>query len=177
MQNNRGILGLALGGVLLLGTIGSTLAAPAVATSNVNVRSGPGTGYEAVDVLRRGERVDVEGCRGGWCFIDKRGPGGWVSWRYLGEVNRPSQPDVTFQFNFGNPPQYDRPWHHGRPGNGGWHGNGNNNNDGNGLGHHNGPGGGNGGNNSGGGNGGNASGPCLLGPPGSTFCRVEREGF
>jgi hypothetical protein len=113
MQNYRGILGAALSGILLFGTVGAAFAAPAVSTSNVNVRSGPGSNYQAVDTLRRGERVDVKGCEGGWCYIEKRGPDGWVSWRYLAEASRPSRPAATFQFNFGTPPRFEQPRHHG----------------------------------------------------------------
>jgi SH3 domain-containing protein len=185
MRNHRGILGAAISGVLLFGTVGSALSAPAVATSNVNVRSGPGSNYQAVDTIRRGERVDVQGCEGGWCYIEKRGPDGWVSWRYLAEASRPSRPAVTFQFNFGNPPRFDRPGHHGdgpgRPGN--------NNGPGNGPGngghndsqdHHNGPGGNgnhdgpdwNGGNNHAGqGNGPDGPRPCVPGRPNFPFCQ------
>ncbi len=67
----------------LLGTAGAAMAAPAFATSNVNVRSGPGTSYGVIDTLRRGEPVDVQYCQGSWCFVDKRGPDGWVSANYL----------------------------------------------------------------------------------------------
>ena len=73
-----------LAALALLATAGSAFAATAYATSNVNVRSGPGTGYGVVDTLRRGERVDVQQCRGSWCYVEKRGPDGWVSASYLG---------------------------------------------------------------------------------------------
>ena len=33
--------------------------------------------------LSRGERVDVQGCRGSWCRVSKPGPDGWVSANYL----------------------------------------------------------------------------------------------
>ena len=67
----------------LVGSSVAALAAPAYATSNVNVRSGPGTGYGQVDVLHRGESVDIDYCRGSWCFVNKSGPDGWVSASYL----------------------------------------------------------------------------------------------
>jgi len=67
----------------LAGTAGVALAAPAVATNNLNVRDGAGTGYPVVDVLLRGERVEIDYCRGGWCFVNKPGPDGWVSASYL----------------------------------------------------------------------------------------------
>ncbi len=85
-------------------------AAPATATSNVNVRSGPGTNYSAVDVLQRGERVDVQNCQGSWCYIVQDGPNGWVSSSYLNATGGPGprpgpgpapQPPGQPGFNFG----------------------------------------------------------------------------
>ena len=75
----------------------------AVATGSVNVRGGPGTGYGVVDVLRTGQVVDVTRQSGGWCYVVKSGPDGWVSCRYLtGDYIRPGisvQPDVNIQFS------------------------------------------------------------------------------
>ena len=72
-------------------------AAPAVATSSVNVRGGPGTSYGVVDTLRPGEAVDVLGCRSGWCYVEKSGPDGYVSANYL---RRSSGGGATFEPNF-----------------------------------------------------------------------------
>ncbi|ODT74158.1 MAG: hypothetical protein ABS76_37645 [Pelagibacterium sp. SCN 64-44] len=83
--------GLAALGILV--TTAAASAAPAIATGNVNVRSGPGTGYGVVDTLRRGEQVDVQYCRGSWCFVEKRGPDGWVSANYLNYGGRPGRDD------------------------------------------------------------------------------------
>lgn len=74
-------LGIAV--VALGATAASAYAATAYATGSVNVRSGPGTGYRVVDQLNRGERVDVRGCQGNWCRVEKAGPDGWVSANYL----------------------------------------------------------------------------------------------
>lgn len=76
----------------------------ASATAALNVRSGPGTGYRAVDVLDRGERVQVERCQSGWCRISHSGPDGWVSARYLSNAggsndSRNDEPDINFSFN------------------------------------------------------------------------------
>lgn len=63
--------------------------ADATALTTLNVRSGPGTGYRVVDVLHRGESVDVAGCRPGWCFISTPRAEGWASAGYLaGLVDR-----------------------------------------------------------------------------------------
>ena len=55
----------------------------AVTTSNLNVRSGPGTRYGVIDVLNRGDSVRINSCSGGWCWINHRGPSGWVSENHL----------------------------------------------------------------------------------------------
>jgi hypothetical protein len=55
----------------------------AVATTNLNVREGPGTRYPVIDVLRNGQSVIVTSCRSGWCSVNQSGPSGWVSERYL----------------------------------------------------------------------------------------------
>jgi len=77
-------------------------AAPGTVTSNVNVRSGPGTNYAVVDTARRGQQVDVQRCQGSWCYISKPGPDGWVSANYLsanGSPVNPGQPGISFGFN------------------------------------------------------------------------------
>lgn len=83
MALSRKIMAGGLAALALLATTAAASAAPAYATTNVNVRSGPGTGYGVIDALRRGEQVDVQYCRGSWCFVQKRGPDGWVSANYL----------------------------------------------------------------------------------------------
>lgn len=77
-------LGAGLLAAMLLGTA-PALAVPAEASGAVNVRSGPGTGYDIVDQLVAGEDVDVVECNaaGTWCRIVHSGPDGWVSRSYL----------------------------------------------------------------------------------------------
>jgi hypothetical protein len=70
-------------------------AAPAVATSTVNVRSGPSTSYAVIGSLRPGEAVDVAGCRSGWCYLSDED--GYVSSAYL---RRGSSGGATFEPNF-----------------------------------------------------------------------------
>lgn len=82
-----------LAALALLATTGVASAATAYATGNVNVRSGPGTGYAVIDALRRGQQVDVQYCRGSWCYVEKRGPDGWVSANYLDRGGRPGWND------------------------------------------------------------------------------------
>lgn len=95
---------LLLAGATLVASL--IFAAPAqadYATANVNVRSGPGTSYRVVDVLRPGQQVDITRQSGGWCYVVKAGPDGWVSCRYLaGGTGSPGisvRPDVSFSFS------------------------------------------------------------------------------
>lgn len=81
LRPNAKSLGLAA--MLVLGSTVASMAATAYATTNVNVRSGPGPSYRQVDVLRAGQRVDVDRCTGSWCYVVKAGPDGWVSANYL----------------------------------------------------------------------------------------------
>ena len=111
MHLNTKVIRASLAGIALLVSAGAAMAAPGFATGNVNVRSGPGTEYFKVGALRRGQGVDVEGCRGGWCYVQTSGPDGWVSVNYLSAARAANRPVVRFQFNFGNPPRFDRPRH------------------------------------------------------------------
>jgi len=76
-------LGLASALFALAAGASAASAATAFASSTVNVRSGPGTGYAVVGVLRPGQRVDIDYCKGAWCLIEQRGPDGWVNANYL----------------------------------------------------------------------------------------------
>ena len=83
---------------------GASVSGNARATAALNVRSGPGIRYRAVDVLDRGERVQVERCQSGWCRIRHDGADGWVSARYLSNAggsddNQNDEPDINFSFN------------------------------------------------------------------------------
>ena len=79
-------------------------AAPGVVTGNVNVRTGPGVGYPAVDTVLYGEGVDIAQCKRGWCYISHRGADGWVSQKYLANAVQRSYdatPRVGISFGFG----------------------------------------------------------------------------
>jgi uncharacterized protein YraI len=73
--------------VMLAGTAAAS-AASAYASTTVNVRAGAGSSYPVVDVLRAGEQVDVDYCRGAWCAVQKRGVDGWVNANYLSTGGR-----------------------------------------------------------------------------------------
>lgn len=68
-----------LGSLLIAGAANA-----AVATSTVNVRAAPVNGA-VVDVLRPGQEVEIDRCTGGWCYVIKQGPDGWVSASYLSD--------------------------------------------------------------------------------------------
>jgi len=92
---------LGIGALVTLLSAGSAFAA--VATGSVNVRTGPSVSFAKVDTLYRGEQVSITDRDGGWCFVLKSGPDGWVSCRYLagsGVVYR-VQPSVRLSFGFG----------------------------------------------------------------------------
>jgi uncharacterized protein YraI len=97
--------GVAVAATAVVVFLPAAYAAPGTVTSNVNVRSGPGTNYAVVDTARRGTQVDVQQCQGSWCYISKPGPDGWVSASYLtaggGTPVNPQQPGLSFGFSTG----------------------------------------------------------------------------
>lgn len=103
-MHHRKLLTSALATLAVLASTAMAAAAPAVATGNVNVRSGPGTGYAVIDTLRRGEQVDVQQCRGSWCYVEKRGADGWVSANYLSS-SRPDWNNNDWGWNRPTPPR------------------------------------------------------------------------
>lgn len=106
MALSKKLLAGGLAALALLATAGSAFAAPAYATGNVNVRSGPSTGYGVLDVMRRGEQVDVQQCSGSWCFVQRYGPDGWVSSSYLSRSGG-YQPPPPVVVQPSPPPYYD----------------------------------------------------------------------
>ena len=75
--------------VLLL-SVGAAAAAPAISRADLNVRSGPGTGYGVVGVIQAGETVEVGGCQGSWCQVAFGGGSGYASRSYLQMAGAPS---------------------------------------------------------------------------------------
>lgn len=80
----KNLLKIAAFAVGMLGA-GAAVAAPALVTADLNIRSGPGTNYAPVGVLPSGAVVDVRGCTSGysWCRVNYQGYDGWASSRYL----------------------------------------------------------------------------------------------
>ena len=90
------------------------MAADAYTTGNVNVRTGPGTGYAKVGTLYEGTRVDLRGCESNWCNIRGDGLRGWVSANYLSDyVGRPPAvvvaPTIVVRPPHYRPPHWNRP--------------------------------------------------------------------
>ena len=57
----------------------------AVASTNVNLRQGPGTTYTIITTIPAGAPVDVAGCRGQWCQVTYQGQNGYVIATSLGQ--------------------------------------------------------------------------------------------
>lgn len=71
---------LSLAALMLAATAAS--AAPGVATGNVNLRTGPGSGYARIATIPAGARVEVLRCAG-WCEVVFAGRRGWASAAYI----------------------------------------------------------------------------------------------
>lgn len=69
----------------LLAMSGAAFAATATATTDLNVRAGPGPQYEVVGVVGAGQSTEITGCLQGskWCQIASNGGQGWVYSDYL----------------------------------------------------------------------------------------------
>ena len=64
-------------------TPATATAAPGYATASVNIRSGPGTNFQVLGQLSRGQAVEVVECASRWCQIEVRGRTGYVSRSYI----------------------------------------------------------------------------------------------
>jgi len=109
---------LMFGGLLSLAAV--TAADAAVVTGDLNLRSGPGTGYRVIDTMPAGSYVDILGCTGSWCEVAFGGVTGYASASYLGRgaqayaaappvyVERPVYvaPRPMFGFGFGFGPRW-----------------------------------------------------------------------
>lgn len=73
-----------LAGAMLVPGVAAAATA-AIVTTDLNVRTGPGSAYQRFDTIPAGSRVDVLGCIAGynWCDISWGGDRGWVSGDYL----------------------------------------------------------------------------------------------
>ncbi len=69
----------------LLAATSAHAATTAMATTDLNVRSGPGPQFEIVDVITSKDDVAVEGCleSANWCKVTYEGNTGWAFGQYL----------------------------------------------------------------------------------------------
>jgi uncharacterized protein YraI len=87
---------------VLLGTLawsaGASAQELAVATGNVNMRTGPGTGYPVIMTIPAGAQVQVFGCPS-WCQVAYAGQQGWASSNYIstGFAQRQVVPGYAYQ--------------------------------------------------------------------------------
>jgi uncharacterized protein YraI len=77
----------------LIITAGTASAFDARTATALSLRDGPGTGYPRIATMPAGARVDVVGCRGGWCAVKWGGHAGYASQRGL--VVRKARAEVT----------------------------------------------------------------------------------
>ncbi|MFK4771707.1 SH3 domain-containing protein [Rhizobium sp. ZW T2_16] len=72
---------------------GNVLADPASVTANVNLRSGPGTGFAAIGKVPQGAQVDLKECdaSGAWCAISFDNKNGFISGQYLSQTAAEAQ--------------------------------------------------------------------------------------
>ncbi len=86
MKNSPLLLGLSATAIAFsVFTLPAAAATSATATTDLNIRSGPGPQYPAVGLAGRGSAVVVDGCIEGsrWCQVDANGTRGWAYSTYL----------------------------------------------------------------------------------------------
>ena len=100
----------ALSTALFLGLTASVsfAASPGFTTVDLNLRSGPGTGYRIIGVMPRGTAVTLSDCSTSWCRVEFGAKRGWSSLRYLQTtmvmprkaVPRPSWPRYGYRAHY-----------------------------------------------------------------------------
>jgi uncharacterized protein YraI len=106
-------------------------AEPGIATGDVNMRTGPGTGNPVITMIPAGSPVEVFGCPT-WCRVAYAGHEGWASSNYISTgyaerprvIYEPTPPTVAvydpypFRYVYGSGPYTGPYWrgHHHRPG-------------------------------------------------------------
>lgn len=119
------------GGLRTLALCAGLVLAPSLAlavngftTGNVNMRTGPGTGFDKITTLPAGIGVEVLGCTdNGWCQVSAGGPPGWISGAYLERMSGPRPvyegppivvaPPVVVEPPYYGPDYYDGPYYDG----------------------------------------------------------------
>jgi len=68
----------ALAAAMIMLSVDYVAAAPALATSNVNLRNGPATTYTIITTIPGGSNLEVNSCNAGWCQVTYQGQNGYV---------------------------------------------------------------------------------------------------
>ena len=84
-MNNRTLLSMTAAAALLALSSGAFAQSSAVATTDLNVRAGPGPQYPVVGVIGAGEGATLDGCLQGskWCQVSTASGQGWAYSDYL----------------------------------------------------------------------------------------------
>jgi uncharacterized protein YraI len=72
-----------LAGAFVIAAVVAAEARPVLVTTDLNVRTGPGTEHPSVGVIRGGSTAEVGRCFNGWCEIFWGGLRGFSSQAYL----------------------------------------------------------------------------------------------
>lgn len=70
-------------GAITLSPLADAANTAMAATTNVNIRKGPGTDTAKVGLLRKGEKITAIGTSGGWTKVEWKGGIAWVASAYL----------------------------------------------------------------------------------------------
>ena len=93
--------------------IASARGVDAIVTTNLNLRTGPGTQYPPITTLPAGAGVDILGCTPyRWCNIAWGGLRGWVAGGYLAQAGAPyyaAPPVYVAPPVYSAPPIYSAP--------------------------------------------------------------------
>jgi uncharacterized protein YraI len=72
-----------LAALFVAGSAGAAAAVPATVETDLNIRSGPSTGYAVLDTMPGGAVIDVVACYQGWCEVLWDGLDGFANRAYL----------------------------------------------------------------------------------------------
>ena len=100
-MNSRRFVALAL--VVQFALTSTAFSWPAETTSNVNMRQGPSTQNAIVVTLKQGALVEVDQCddSGSWCAVTAGNSNGFVSGRYLNQIDDPRRWPRDFKTDAG----------------------------------------------------------------------------
>ncbi|MDB5561798.1 MAG: hypothetical protein JWN11_1216 [Hyphomicrobiales bacterium] len=76
MNIRSNIIAAAIAVTVVVAGTAAAMASPAIANGNANVRNHPGGA--TIGYLHDGQPVNVLGCNGNWCKVQRPGPDGWV---------------------------------------------------------------------------------------------------